>query len=81
MSIADEFGGAVEVMTEEDLEGLRLADIECRSCSGYGNCGYKTYHLYKEDPDDDDDEAEVVSICNRRKRKYECIRDGIPYEE
>lgn len=78
MSIEDEFGGNVKLLTEEDLDGLELSDIECRSCSGYGNCGYKTYHLYQED---EDDEPEVVSICNRRKRKFECARDGIPFEE
>ena len=75
MSVVDEFDG-IQTFTEEDFEGLDLEFIKCRSCSGYGNCGYKTYCIY----DDGDDET-VISICNRRKQKFICERDGIPFEE
>ncbi len=50
--------GKIKELTDEDLQGLDLKKISCRSCSGYGNCGYKTYHMYK---------GRVVSICNQRK--------------
>ncbi len=50
--------GKIAVLTAEDLHGVDLNSIRCRSCSGYGNCGFKTYHLF---------EDKVVSICNRRK--------------
>ena len=32
-------------VTPEDLGGLALADLKCRCCSGYGNCGYRMYRL------------------------------------
>ncbi len=49
---------AIPEMTDDDLEGFDLKDIHCRSCSGYGNCGFKTYGILH---------GKVVSICNRRK--------------
>ena len=59
-------------LTDEVLDGFELADIKCRSCSGYGNCGYKSYFL----TDDG-----VASICMRRRRQMQCKRDGIPFDE
>lgn len=59
--------GKVREMQEEELQGLELSKITCRSCSGYGNCGFKTYHLYK---------GKVVSICNNKKTKLLEERDG-----
>lgn len=44
-------------MTDEDLGGFDVADVKCRSCSGYGNCGLKTYGIYKGKP---------ISVCNSR---------------
>ncbi len=66
--------GKPRIFTPEVLDGLDLEDIRCRSCSGYGNCGYKSYYL-------DEDNDGVVSICNRRKKMFQCKRDGIPFEE
>lgn len=48
-------------LTDEDLRGESIDVVKCRACSGYGNCGYKTYHLY---------EKKALSICNMRKEKY-----------
>lgn len=64
--------GRVAELTDEDLEGFELSQMTCRGCSGYGNCGYKTYHLYH---------GKVAAICNLRKRQLICKRDGIPFEE
>lgn len=47
-------------LTDADLHGVDLHKIQCRSCSGYGNCGFKTYYLYK---------GKVVSICNRTRNE------------
>ena len=58
MDIAKLTNGKVHEMTDEELHGIELNAIRCRSCSGYGNCGYKTYRIYQ---------GKVVSICNRRK--------------
>ena len=59
-------------LTPEVLDGFELSAIKCRSCSGYGNCGYKSYYL----TDDG-----VASICMRRRRQLQCERDGIPFNE
>ena len=64
----------VRMLTDEVLDGFDLADIKCRSCSGYGNCGYKSYFL---DPAGNG----VASICMRRRKQLQCKRDGIPFEE
>ena len=56
---------AIREMTEEDFDGFDLADIKCRSCSGYGNCGFKTYGIYQ---------GKAVSICNQRKYQLQCER-------
>ena len=60
MDIAKMTKGKVVEMTDDDLHGVELSTIKCRSCSGYGNCGYKSYHIYK---------GTVVSICNQKKEK------------
>lgn len=59
--------GRVKELTEEDLEGFTLEQLKCRSCSGYGNCGFKSYNLLK---------GKAVSICNQRKEKLKAERDG-----
>ena len=64
--------GKVVELTEEELDGFTLDELRCRSCSGYGNCGYKMYRLMNDD---------VVSICTRRMKKLQCERDGIPFED
>lgn len=62
----------IKEMTDDELEGFSLSELSCRGCSGYGNCGYKSYRLYK---------GKVVSICQHRKRQLISKRDGVPYEE
>ena len=49
-------------LTDEDLHGSDIADVKCRACSGYGNCGYKTFRLYENQP---------YSVCNLRLLKVQ----------
>ncbi len=49
-------------LTDEDLRGQGIEAVKCRACSGYGNCGYKTFRLYKGDP---------YSVCNLRFQKIQ----------
>ena len=60
----------MRVLTDDVLDGFTLNDIECRSCSGYGNCGYKSYYLT---------DNGVASVCMRRRKQLQCKRDGIEY--
>ncbi|HAM16232.1 MAG TPA: hypothetical protein DCP91_10350 [Eggerthellaceae bacterium] len=47
-------------LTDEDLLGQGIEVVKCRACSGYGNCGYKTFRLYENKP---------YSVCNLRMEK------------
>ena len=47
-------------LTDEDLRGNDISVVKCRACSGYGNCGYKTFRLY---------EGKPYSVCNLRLKK------------
>ena len=47
-------------LKDEDLFGSTIDDVKCRACSGYGNCGYKTFRLYDNQP---------YSVCNLRLLK------------
>lgn len=49
-------------LTDEDLRGEDVSVVKCRACSGYGNCGYKTFRLYGDTP---------VSVCNLRMLKLQ----------
>lgn len=60
-------------LTDEVLDGFPVNDIKCRSCSGYGNCGYKQYFL-------DPSGAGVISICMMTRKKLQCDRDGIEFD-
>ena len=62
----------MRVLNDEVLDGFSLGDIKCRSCSGYGNCGYKSYFLA---------DNGVASICMRRRKQLQCERDGIPFSD
>lgn len=53
-------------LTDEDLCGEDIAKVKCRACSGYGNCGYKTFRLYQNGP---------VSVCNLRLQKVQGKED------
>ena len=35
-------------LTDKVLDGLTIEDMRCVSCSGYGNCGYKSMFLKDE---------------------------------
>ncbi len=61
--------GNFRELTDDIVDGFDLADIKCRSCSGYGNCGFKQYFLHPEGKG-------VVSICMMTRRKLQCERDG-----
>ena len=58
-------------MTDEDLRGNSIDVVKCRACSGYGNCGYKTFRLYGDKP---------YSICNLRLLKVQTEGQGAPAE-
>lgn len=47
-------------LTDEELNGNAIDVVKCRACSGYGNCGYKTFRLYDGTP---------YSVCNLRLKK------------
>lgn len=47
-------------LTDEELCGNDITVVKCRACSGYGNCGYKTFRLY---------EGQPYSVCNLRLKK------------
>jgi|GEM_PF-2278423 hypothetical protein len=49
-------------LTDEDLRGESVDVVKCRACSGYGNCGYKTFFLYDGKP---------YSVCNLRLGKLQ----------
>lgn len=57
----------LRLLTDEALAGFDLQDIKCRSCSGYGNCGFKSMFL---------DDGKPVSICMDMRKKRIVKRDG-----
>ena len=63
----------MRILDDEIIDGFDLKDIKCRSCSGYGNCGYKQYFL-------DPDGKGAVSICMMARRKKQCERDGEEFD-
>lgn len=60
-------------LTDKVLDGLTIEDMRCVSCSGYGNCGYKSMFLKPE--------GGVASICMRKRKMAQCKRDGIEYSD
>lgn len=64
--------GNMRMLDDEVIDGLELDDIKCRSCSGYGNCGFKQYFL-------NPDGKGAISICMMTRRKLQCERDGIEF--
>lgn len=65
--------GRIRTLSDEVLDGFEIKDIKCLSCSGYGNCGYKSYFL--------NPEGGVVSICMRTRKRLQCQRDGVEYSD
>ena len=49
-------------LTDEDLRGEDISRVKCRSCSGYGACGYKTFRMYSGKP---------LPVCNLRLEKLQ----------
>ena len=49
-------------LNDDDLRGQGIDVVKCRACSGYGNCGYKTFRLYDGTP---------YSVCNLRLQKVQ----------
>ena len=60
-------------LNENVLDGLDLKQMQCVSCSGYGNCGYKSMFLKPE--------GGVASVCMRRRKMAQCKRDGVEYSD
>ncbi len=60
-------------LTDDVIDGLELNDIKCRSCSGYGNCGFKQYFLNPSG-------VGAISICMMTRKKLQCERDGIEFD-
>ena len=60
---------AMRELDDEIIDGFDLKDIKCRSCSGYGNCGFKQYFL-------NPDGKGAISICMMTRKKLQCERDG-----
>ena len=52
----------VTTLTDEELCGQDITVVKCRSCSGYGACGYKAFYMYKNVP---------YSVCNLRLTKVQ----------
>lgn len=53
----------LRTLTDEVLDGFTIEDLKCRSCSGYGNCGYKSMFL--------NPAGGVVSICMNRREQMQ----------
>lgn len=64
--------GSLRILDSTVLDGFSLDDIKCRSCSGYGNCGFKSTYL--------NPEGGVASVCMQRRHQMRCERDGIPFD-
>lgn len=63
----------MRTLTDKVLDGFELSQMKCLSCSGYGNCGYKSYFL--------NPAGGVASVCMRRRKQLQCKRDGIEYSD
>ena len=59
----------IKPLTDEELNGEDITVVKCRACSGYGNCGYKTFRLYQNGP---------VSVCNLRLQKVQNAENQQP---
>lgn len=64
--------GNLRILTADVLDGFSLDDIKCRSCSGYGNCGYKCNYL--------NPAGGIASVCMRFRKQLQCERDGVEFD-
>ena len=62
----------LRILDDSVLDGFDLKDIKCRSCSGYGNCGFKSSYL--------NPEGGVASICMHTRKRLQCERDGVEFD-
>lgn len=69
--IKSPLAGKFKEFDESFLRGFELQKVSCRGCSGYGNCGFKTYGLMN---------GKVVSVCRRTLAELVKERDGIDIE-
>lgn len=44
----------------EELGGFTVEQLRCSACSGYGNCGFRSYRILDGKP---------VLLCNGKKQK------------
>ncbi len=63
---------SLRILTDEVLDGFSLDQIKCRSCSGYGNCGFKSNYLKPE--------GGIASVCMRLRKELQCERDGVEFD-
>ena len=59
----------LRTLNDEVLDGFTIEELKCRSCSGYGNCGYKSMYL--------NPAGGVVSICMNRRDQLRKQPDGV----
>lgn len=62
---------SLRILDDSVLDGFSLDDIKCRSCSGYGNCGYKSNYL--------NPAGGIASVCMRYRKQLQCERDGVEF--
>ncbi len=62
---------SLRILDASVLDGFAEKDIQCRSCSGYGNCGFKSNYLKPE--------GGIASICMRLRKQLQCERDGVEF--
>ncbi len=62
---------SLRILDDAVLDGFDLEDIKCRSCSGYGNCGYKSNYL--------NPAGGIASVCMRYRKQLQCERDGVEF--
>ena len=62
---------SLRILDASVLDGFSMNDIKCRSCSGYGNCGFKSNYLKPEG---------IASVCMRLRKQLQCERDGVEFD-
>lgn len=49
MNIPNNDKVSIHKLTDVELNGHSVKDVQCRACSGYGACGYKSFSIYEGD--------------------------------
>ena len=63
---------SLRILDASVLDGFSMNDTKCRSCSGYGNCGFKSNYLKPE--------GGIASVCMRLRKQLQCERDGVEFD-